>query len=121
MAHLISANEMRCANTLAQRINASDDDAARKATLYEISQTLSCHIEKHPAANTPKEVPDSDVLSDYEKKLEQMSTTELIKCALPKMRTRVMTEKMTVDAFATLVAEAYRNFRQMCVIDGADI
>jgi hypothetical protein len=60
-------------------------------------------------------------MSDKEKALRQMSDSELIRLALPKMCTRVMSGKMPVYDFATLVADTYNNIRLMCIMDGIDI
>jgi CBS-domain-containing membrane protein len=109
------------ATTLASRINASNDDAVRKATLKAICKELTLLIDRHPATNTPNEVLDVNEMSDKEKALRQMSDSELIRLALPRMCTHVMSGKMTVANFATLVADTYNNLRLMCIMDGIDI
>ena len=107
------------ASTLAAYINASDDVASREAKLENICNELCKLIDRNPS--TPHEVLDDDEMSVKEKEFASLSDTDTIKLALPKMCAHVISGKMTVDDFATLVADTYNNLRVLCVMHGVAI
>jgi hypothetical protein len=109
------------AKTLADRINASDNVASRKATLKNIGDELCKLIDKDTSLSKPSDVLEDSNMSAKEKAIAALSYSDTIKLALPKMCTHVMSGKMTVDDFATLVADTYNNLQRMCVMHGVAI
>ena len=104
--------------SLATRINASDDV---KATLENIYAELCKLIANDPSLSKPSDVLEDSNMSAKEKAIAALSYSDTIKLALPKMCTNVMSGKMTVDDFATLVADTYNNLRVLCVMHGVAI
>lgn len=95
------------AKSLARRINESGDVDSHKETLASICKELCELLDKCPSAPGNE---DEDEVSD----------TDAIKLALPKLCERVLSGKTTVEEFANLIADAYNAQHRWCLLNGID-